>query len=125
MPDTPTVSVIMPVHNRHDLVRRSIESVLAQNMTDFELLVIDDCSTDKTAEVVEEFCSDPRVHLHRNLKNLGPGGARNLGIDLARSRYIAFQDSDDRWFPEKLALQIAALESNQDRRACYCGALFA
>ncbi|MGB3246684.1 MAG: glycosyltransferase family A protein [Sulfitobacter sp.] len=124
MPDVPAVSVVLPVHNRQDLVRRSIDSVLAQTMVDFELLVIDDCSTDATAEVVEKYCSDPRVRLHRNTTNLGPAGARNLGIELARGRYVAFQDSDDRWFPEKLERQIEALESNPDRRACYCGALY-
>jgi glycosyltransferase involved in cell wall biosynthesis len=124
MPEVPTVSIVLPVHNRQELVRRSIDSVLAQTMVDFELLVVDDCSTDATAEVVEKFCADPRVRLHRSRTNLGPAGARNLGIELAQGRYIAFQDSDDRWFPEKLALQIAALEESPDRRACYCGALY-
>jgi glycosyltransferase involved in cell wall biosynthesis len=124
MADVPAVSVVLPVHNRQDLVRRSIDSVLAQTMRDFELLVIDDCSTDATAEVVEAYCSDPRVRLHRCATNLGPSGARNQGIELARGRYVAFQDSDDRWFPEKLERQIEALGRYPDRRACFCGALY-
>lgn len=124
MPDDPIISIILPVHNRQDLVRRSIDSVLTQTMTDFELLVIDDCSTDATAEVVAAYCDDSRVRLHSCTKNLGPAGARNKGIELARGRYVAFQDSDDRWFPEKLERQIAALEKHPDRRICYCGALY-
>ena len=124
MNDVPSVSVVLPVYNRRDLVRRAIESVLAQTAGDLELLVIDDCSTDGTPEVVAEYCTDPRVRLHRNTDNLGAAGARNRGIDLARGRYVAFQDSDDRWFPEKLALQLAALRDNPGVRACYCGALY-
>lgn len=124
MTDMPIISVVLPVYNRQDLVRRAIDSVLAQTMTDFELLVIDDCSTDATAAVVEEYCSDPRVRLQCNTTNLGPAGARNRGIELARGRYIAFQDSDDRWFPEKLARQIEMLDRNPGVQACYCGALY-
>jgi len=124
MADAPRVSVVLPVHNRRELVRRAIDSVLAQTMSDFELLVIDDCSTDATADVVEEYCSDPRVTLFRNQTNLGPAGARNRGIELARGHYIAFQDSDDRWFPEKLSQQVSALERNPEHQACFCGALY-
>ena len=125
MAGVPRVSVVLPVHNRENLVRRAIDSVLAQTMPDFELLVIDDCSTDATAEVVEGYCAnDPRVKLFHNETNLGPAGARNRGIDLARSDYIAFQDSDDRWFPEKLARQLEALERDPDKHACICGALY-
>lgn len=93
-------------------------------MQDFELIVIDDCSTDGTDEVVAEYCSDPRVRLHRNEANLGPSDARNRGIRLARGKYVAFQDSDDRWLPEKLSCQIAELAVEPKRRACYCGALY-
>lgn len=124
MTGIPRVSVVLPVHNRQDLVHRAIDSVLAQTMPDFELLVIDDCSTDATADVVQSYCADPRVMLFRNETNLGPAGARNRGIELARARYIAFQDSDDRWFPEKLACQLRALERVPDVQACFCGALY-
>ena len=124
MTDAPTVSIVLPVHNREVLVRRAIDSVLAQTRRDFELIVIDDCSTDRTVEVVREYCSDPRVRLELNTTNLGAGGARNRGIELARGRYVAFQDSDDRWFPEKLELQLQAIEAAPDCRVCYCGALY-
>ncbi|WP_425053154.1 glycosyltransferase family 2 protein [Psychromarinibacter sp. S121] len=124
MTDAPTVSIVLPVHNREVLVRRAIDSVLAQTRQDFELIVIDDCSTDRTVEVVREYCSDPRVRLELNTTNLGPAGARNRGIELARGRYVAFQDSDDRWFPEKLAMQVQAMEDAPDCRASYCGALY-
>lgn len=120
----PTVSVVLPVHNREKLVRRAIESVLAQNMTDFELVVVDDCSADATAAVVEEYCTDPRVQLDRCSENLGPAGARNRGVELSSGNYIAFQDSDDRWFPEKLTQQVSILKKMSDRQACYCGALY-
>jgi glycosyltransferase involved in cell wall biosynthesis len=122
--DVPSVTVVLPVHNRQELIRRAIDSVLAQTMTDFELLVIDDCSTDATAEIVEKYFTDPRVRLVRNKTNLGPAGTRNHGIDLARGRYIAFQDSDDRWFPEKLSLQMKALQLNPHLQACFCGSLY-
>ncbi|MEL6914285.1 MAG: glycosyltransferase family A protein [Pseudomonadota bacterium] len=124
MTERPAVSVVLPVHNRETLVGRAIESVLAQDLADFELLVIDDCSTDGTVAAVERYTADARVRLVRNETNLGPSGARNRGIELARGRYIAFQDSDDRWFPEKLAIQIAALERDPTVRACFCGALY-
>lgn len=124
MPDNPTVSVILPVHNRQDLVSRAIDSVLAQTMENLELLIIDDASTDGTPEVIGGYASDPRVRVCRNQTNLGAAGARNRGIEAARGTYIAFQDSDDRWFPEKLALQVAALEKQQEARACFCGALY-
>ena len=124
MDNRPTVSVILPVRNRRVLVRRAIESVLAQTRDDLELIVVDDASTDGSDAVVAEYLGDPRVRLHRNETNLGAGGARNRGIALARGTYIAFQDSDDRWFPEKLARQLAALEAAPDRRICICGAVY-
>lgn len=122
--DDPTVSVVLPVFNRPHLVRRAIESVLAQTITDIELIVVDDCSTDNTLDVVAEYESDPRLIVHRNDTNLGPAGARNQGIEIARGRYVAFQDSDDRWFPEKLARQLEALKTAPDCRVCCAGALY-
>ena len=112
------------MYNRASVIRRAIDGVLAQSMDDVELLVVDDMSTDGTVEIVESYLSDPRVRLTVNTRNLGPAGARNRGVGMTTGRYIAFQDSDDRWFPEKLALQIEALESNPGRRACYCGAVY-
>lgn len=119
----PPVSVILPVYNREHSVRRAIDSVLAQTMADFELIVVDDCSTDRSVEVVQAY-DDPRIRLHRNPRNMGAAGARNSGIQQAGGTYVAFQDSDDRWFPEKLEMQLAALKASPGARVCYCGALY-
>lgn len=95
-------SVVIPVHNKAPHVRRSISSVLNQNFADFELLLVDDASTDDSAAEMSSF-DDPRIRiLHRSQP--GPGGyaARNLGINEARARWVAFLDADDRWYPEHL-----------------------
>lgn len=122
---TPRVSVILPAYNRAALVGRAIDSVLAQSMGDLELIVVDDASTDDTAAVIEGYAArDPRVRLIRSKGNLGGGGARNLGVTQARAGLIAFQDSDDRWLPEKLDRQLAALEADPEAGLAYCGSLY-
>ena len=106
---TPKVSVILPVHNRADVLPRAIESVLGQELRDFELVVIDDGSTDGSAEVAELF-GDERIRLIRLDRNRGGNVARNEGIRAARAPLIAFLDSDDRYFPDKLAWTAAEFE---------------
>lgn len=101
----PKVSVILPTYNRAETLGRAIKSVLDQTFGDFELIIVDDGSTDNTAEVVNSF-RDPRVRYVRLETNRGAAAARNMGIKLARGDYIAFQDSDDEWLPEKLAKQM-------------------
>ncbi|MFL6333560.1 MAG: glycosyltransferase family 2 protein [Pyrinomonadaceae bacterium] len=103
----PAVSVVIPTYNRAPLLGRSIRSVLAQCFEDFEVIVVDDGSTDETAEVVAAF-DDPRVSYVRLARNTGAGAARNVGIRLARGKFLAFQDSDDEWLPSKLSKQMAA-----------------
>ncbi len=120
----PRVSVILPAYNREDLVARAIDSVLAQSFTDFELIVVDDCSTDGTRAVLERYRGHPRVRLVLSDVNRGGGGARNLGIAEARADLIAFQDSDDVWLPHKLAAQVAAMDARPAAGLCYCGALY-
>ncbi len=105
----PTVSIIIPTYNRRQLIARSIESVLNQTYRDFELIVVDDGSTDGTSEVVAGF-NDQRIRYIRHEKNRGEAAARNTGIKAARCDYIAYQDSDDEWLPEKLARQMELLE---------------
>ena len=108
-PSMPVVSVIIPTYNRARYLREAVESVLAQTYTDWELIVVDDGSTDETRRVVQSYVSrDPRV-FYRAQANRGEGAARNTGIQLARSRYVAFLDDDDLWLPEKLAWQLEAL----------------
>src|SRR5215218_7102231 len=94
----PAVSVVIPTYNRAPLLGRSIRSVLAQCYEDFEVIVVDDGSTDDTAEVVAGF-RDARVSYVRLARNTGAGAARNVGIRLARGGFLAFQDSDDEWMP--------------------------
>lgn len=120
----PRVSVIIPAYNREGCVARAIDSVLAQTWQDFELIVVDDCSTDGTRAVLERYRGDPRVRLILSDVNRGGSGARNLGIQAARGELIAFQDSDDAWLAHKLAAQVAALDADPEAGICYCGALF-
>ncbi len=104
------VSVIIPTYNRAAVLGRSIRSVLDQTFQDFELIIVDDASSDDTRDVVNNF-SIPNIRYVRHEKNMGPGQARNTGINLAKGEYIAFQDSDDQWLPEKLEKQIRYLDS--------------
>lgn len=97
----PTFSVYIPTYNRAGLVGQAIKSVLDQTFPDFELIIVDDCSTDGTKEVVSGF-SDKRIKYHRNEKNLGCVGAHNVGLKLCTGRYIHPLDSDDILFPANL-----------------------
>jgi glycosyltransferase involved in cell wall biosynthesis len=105
----PTVSVILPTYNRAHLLPRAIATVLAQTYQDFELIVVDDGSTDHTKSILQSF-TDPRLHCLRHGQNRGAAAARNTGIRASRGAYIAFQDSDDQWWPTKLARQLEAFE---------------
>ncbi len=94
----PLVSVIIPMYNAANFIPQTLESLLNQTMTDFEVVAVDDCSTDKSVEVVENFAErfDGRLHVVKLAKNTGtPGLPRNVGIQMARGKYIAFLDSDD------------------------------
>ena len=105
------VSVIIPSYNREKTIGRAIESVLNQTFRDLELIVVDDCSTDNTRQVVEEYAQrDNRVKYLLQKPNQGACCARNLGISAAKGEYIAFQDSDDEWLPEKLEKQLSAMQ---------------
>lgn len=106
----PAVSVIIPTYNRAHLIGRAIQSVLDQTYQDFEIIVVDDGSTDNTEEVVTDF-NDERLRYIRLEENSGTSAApRNTGIKVARGKYIAFQDSDDEWLPEKLEKQMRVFE---------------
>jgi glycosyltransferase involved in cell wall biosynthesis len=107
---SPTVSVIVPVFNRAETIGYCINSILTQSYQDFELIIIDDCSTDNWIDVVKDY-GDPRIRIASTKSNSGPSVARNLGINLARGHWIAFLDSDDRWKADKLEKQMVALEA--------------
>lgn len=119
MSASPAVSIVIPAYNRAGSIRRAIESVLRQSWTDFELLVIDDGSTDGTQDAVRAI-ADPRLRLIETPRNMGASAARNLGIEEARGDWVAFQDSDDEWLPLKIEKQMARLLAG-DYVAAYCG----
>lgn len=104
----PLVSVILPTHNRAQLVDRAIRSVLAQSYPSFELIVVDDASDDETPQLVRAF-DDPRVRYLQLESNRRAAAARNLGVEEARGDLLAFQDDDDIWLPDKLRQQVPAL----------------
>lgn len=107
----PTVSIITPTYNSADFVAETIVAIQAQTYTDWELLITDDCSTDNTVEIVKKFAEqDARIKLFVLETNGGGGVARNNSIEQAQGRYIAFCDSDDRWYPEKLEKQLAFMQ---------------
>jgi glycosyltransferase involved in cell wall biosynthesis len=105
----PTVSVIIPTYNQANFIDKAIESVLSQTYQDFEIIVINDGSTDNTEEIIRGF-KDKRVKYVKKYKNKGISVARNIGIKVARGKYIALLDSDDEWLPEKLDKQIKILQ---------------
>jgi len=112
--DTPLVSVIIPTFNRGWVVREAIDSVLQQDCRAFELIVVDDGSTDETQEILAAY---DRVTVLQQ-PNRGVSTARNRGVGCARGRYVAFLDSDDLWLPEKLSVQTRFFEQNPDARVC-------
>ena len=99
------VSVIMPSYNTERFIKSTIESVLCQSYGNLELIIVDDCSTDKTDEVVASF-TDPRIKYIKNEKNSGAAVSRNRALREAKGKYVAFLDSDDLWTPDKLEKQI-------------------
>lgn len=108
---TPTVSIVLPTYNRAHILKKSIDSVLNQTYTDFELIIVDDCSTDNTKELVDSF-QDERIKYFYSECNLGAAGARNLGASKASAPYLAFQDSDTIWYSNKLELQMQYLKEH-------------
>jgi glycosyltransferase involved in cell wall biosynthesis len=116
----PAVSVIIPTYNRAHLLDRAIKSVLSQTYQDFEVIVVDDGSSDNTEDVIKSI-GDARLLYVRHEKNVGSNAARNTGIRLARGKYISFQDSDDEWHPDKLERQVPVLEDNPDVGGVYSG----
>lgn len=113
----PKVSVVMPVYNGERFLRESLDSVFAQTFQDFEVLCVDDGSTDNSAAVFEQY--GVRIRVLRQ-KNAGQSAARNAGVILAKGQYIAFLDQDDLWYPSKLLRQLAAIEANSRVVLVHC-----
>lgn len=112
-PPRPAVSVILPTRDRANTLPRAVESVLGQSYGDIELLIIDDASTDNTEEVALGY-SDPRLKYLKVPTPSGAPAARNLGISAASADYIAFQDSDDEWLPDKMQKQMETFENSSE-----------
>ena len=120
------VSIIMPSYNTAQYIRDSIDSVIAQTHRNWELLIVDDCSTDNSNEVIMSY-HDPRIVLLKNEKNSGAAVSRNYALRKAKGKWIAFLDSDDMWASEKLEKQIKFMTDNDyaftftDYRICLNG----
>ena len=115
---TPRVSVVIPTYNRARIIEEAVDSVLAQDYKDFELIVVDDGSTDNTSEVLAPYEDDVRVLFQ---ENKGVSAARNRGIAEASGRLIAFLDSDDLWLPQKLSAQVEFFNQRPDAFICQTG----
>ena len=105
------VSVIMPNYNGAKYIKESIDSVLAQTYQNWELIIVDDCSTDNSLEVIAEY-QDERIKVYKNEQNSGAAVSRNRALQEAKGKWIAFLDSDDLWLPEKLEKQIKFMQEN-------------
>lgn len=107
------VSIVTPNYNCQKYIAETIESVLKQTYTNWEMLIVDDCSTDGSYETALEYSKkDTRIKVFRNENNLGAAISRNKALDVANGEYIAFLDSDDLWLPEKLEKQIKFMQDN-------------
>lgn len=116
------ISVVIPTHNRKDLLSRAIKSAQAQTYSDLEIIIISDGSNDGTDEVVKKLVEqDVRIRFEEYTPGRGGNYARNLGIQRAKGEYIAFLDDDDVWYPDKLKKQINALEKAPKAGLCYTG----
>ncbi len=108
---SPSVSIIVPTYNRAHMLDRCLASIQQQTFTDWELLVVDDGSSDNTVEIVERWQrTDSRIRLIRQPVNKGVSHARNTGVNAASGEWVAFNDSDDEWIPEKLERQLARVD---------------
>lgn len=111
----PKVSVLVPVYRpREEYLRACIDSILSQTFCDFELLLLDDCPEDRTAEAVIKSYADGRIRYSRNPANLGISASRNLLIDMARGEYLAVMDHDDISLPERLEKETAYLDAHPE-----------
>lgn len=107
------VSIITPAYNAELYIEQTINSVLCQTYSNWEMLIVDDCSMDNTTHIVEQYCvADSRIRLLKHEQNQGVAAARNTALTQARGEFIAFLDSDDLWFPQKLEKQIHFMKEN-------------
>ena len=110
---TPLVSVLMASFNDEKYIKKAINSILSQTICDFEFIIIDDCSTDNTVNIIKSF-TDSRITLYQNTENMGLGYNLHIGINIAKGKYIARMDADDISLPNRFEKQVAYLEAHQD-----------
>ncbi|MCC5810381.1 MAG: glycosyltransferase, partial [Ectothiorhodospiraceae bacterium] len=118
MSNNPLISVVTPTYNRADYLGEAIESVLAQTYQHFEMLVVDDGSTDQTPELMRRFASDSRIRYFQQ-ENQGQSVARNRGIEESKGEFICFLDSDNAWLPDKLESSLAHLKAHPEADVVY------
>ncbi len=109
----PKVSIITPCYNSEKFIAETIKSVLNQEFTDWEWIIVDDCSMDDSVEIIKQF-NDERIHLVQLNENLGAAKARNIALEKAKGRYITFIDSDDLWLPHFLEVSLRFLIQNKE-----------
>lgn len=114
---TPEISVIVPFYNREGYIQEALESIFCQDFRDFEIIAVDDGSTDGSAQIVKEFSQTP-INLISQ-ENQGAASARNAGVRVARGRLITFLDSDDTWVPNKLSAQLADFHRHSGNKLCF------
>ncbi|KZN15063.1 glycosyltransferase family 2 protein [Marinomonas sp. TW1] len=108
-----SVSIITPSYNSSEFISSTIRSVISQSHHDWEMIIVDDCSSDSSVKLIQSFVEhDSRIKLIQLSKNSGAAVARNKGIEVAQGRYIAFLDSDDLWLSNKLEIQLSFMQSN-------------
>ncbi len=119
MEDYGKVSVIMPAYNSGKYIGQAIDSVIAQTYPNWELLIVDDASSDSTFRLLEQKkAAEPRIKIFQHSTNLGTQYARNKAIEMATGRFIAFLDADDLWLPEKLEIQLKTIKKH-DITGCF------
>src|SRR4051812_26915687 len=117
----PVASVVMPCFNAAPFVEDSVRAVLAQTLSDLEIIIVEDCSRDHSVEILHRLArEDARIRVIVHPRNRGASRSRNDGIRVARGKYIGFCDADDLWKPEKLAAQVELLERNPGYHVTYC-----
>lgn len=117
--DNETISVITPVYNVASVIERTLDSMLMQNYKDLEIVLVDDCSKDNSAEIIARYTAKyPNIVYHKQEKNEGAAVARNTALKLAKGRYVAFLDSDDLWCEGKLEKQLAFMKEKDAAICC-------
>ena len=109
----PLVSIILPTYNSRKFINRTINCILKQKILSWELIIIDDFSTDKTFEYLKQYQKNKKIKIFKNVRNLGPGLSRRIGLSKSKGKYIAFIDSDDLWKKNKLLEQIKFMKNNK------------